>query len=99
MGLDTVELVMEIEHEFEIDLPDAEAEKIRTVGMLAEFVWERVRDQIPSAPFPPAPIHAPRAASYEAVLEKVRRIVSNQFGARLDDIQPHTRFVEDLNAD
>ena len=31
-SLDTVELVMAFEKEFEIDIPDEEAEKLRTVG-------------------------------------------------------------------
>ena len=31
-SLDTVELVMEFEDEFEMSIPDEEAEKIRTIG-------------------------------------------------------------------
>ena len=31
-SLDTVELVMALEEEFEIEIPDGEAEKIQTVG-------------------------------------------------------------------
>ena len=31
-SLDTVELVMAFEKEFDIDIPDEEAEKLRTVG-------------------------------------------------------------------
>ena len=31
-SLDTVELVMEFEKEFNIDIPDEDAEKLRTVG-------------------------------------------------------------------
>ena len=31
-SLDTVELIMEFEKEFNIDIPDEEAEKLRTVG-------------------------------------------------------------------
>ncbi len=37
-SLDTVELVMEIEDEFETSIPDEEAEKIQTVGQAIEFV-------------------------------------------------------------
>lgn len=42
MGLDTVELVLEIEQAFEISIPDQEAERIRTVGELTEYVWRKV---------------------------------------------------------
>ena len=37
-SLDTVELVMELEEEFEIDIPDDAAEKIQTVGQAVEFI-------------------------------------------------------------
>ena len=37
-SLDTVELVMEIEDEFETSIPDEEAEKIQTVGQAIEFI-------------------------------------------------------------
>ena len=37
-SLDTVELVMELEEEFEIDIPDDAAEKIQTVGKAIEFI-------------------------------------------------------------
>ncbi len=102
MGLDTVEMVMEIEQEFGIDIPDADAERIFTVGTLADYVWRRRQEVVKGiapAPLPPTPIHAPSADSYQAVLERVRRIVADHFGARLDDVQAHTRFVEDLHAD
>ena len=36
--LDTVELVMELEEEFEINIPDDAAEKIQTVGQAVEFI-------------------------------------------------------------
>jgi hypothetical protein len=38
MGLDTVELVMAVEEEFDLEIPDATAEKIFTVGDLHTFV-------------------------------------------------------------
>jgi acyl carrier protein len=39
-SLDTVELVMELEDEFETSIPDEEAEKIQTVGQAVEFIMK-----------------------------------------------------------
>jgi acyl carrier protein len=37
-SLDTVELVMELEEEFDITIPDDAAEKIQTVGQAVEYI-------------------------------------------------------------
>ncbi len=37
-SLDTVELVMEFEDEFELSIPDEEAEKIQTIGQAIDFI-------------------------------------------------------------
>lgn len=37
-SLDTVELIMELEEEFEINIPDDVADKIETVGQAIEFI-------------------------------------------------------------
>ncbi len=37
-SLDTVELVMELEEEFDINIPDEAAEKIRTVGEVVAYI-------------------------------------------------------------
>lgn len=37
-SLDTVELVMELEEEFDISIPDDAAEKIQTVGQAIDFI-------------------------------------------------------------
>lgn len=44
MGLDTVELVMEIEEAFEIAIPDDRASKMLTVGDVYEFILEKTAD-------------------------------------------------------
>ena len=43
-SLDTVELVMAFEKEFDIDIPDEEAEKLRTVGDALKYLHEKVGD-------------------------------------------------------
>lgn len=39
-SLDIVELIMALEEEFDLDIPDEEAEKIRTVGDAVNFIKE-----------------------------------------------------------
>ncbi len=41
-SLDTVELVMEFEDEFEMSIPDEEAEKIKTVGQAIDYIMEHI---------------------------------------------------------
>lgn len=42
-SLDTVELVMEFEDEFDMSIPDEEAEKIQTVGAAIDYIVEIVK--------------------------------------------------------
>jgi acyl carrier protein len=39
-SLDTVELVMALEEEFDIEIPDEDAEKIQTVNDAIEYITE-----------------------------------------------------------
>ena len=41
-SLDTVELVMAFETEFDIDIPDEDAEKMRTVGDALNYLHEKI---------------------------------------------------------
>ena len=41
-SLDTVELIMEFEKEFEVSIPDEQAEKITTVGQAIDFLVANV---------------------------------------------------------
>ncbi len=44
-SLDTVELVMEFEDEFEMSIPDEEAEKIRTIGQTIDYIVEHRKEK------------------------------------------------------
>ncbi|MCF7955525.1 MAG: acyl carrier protein [Phycisphaerae bacterium] len=43
-SLDTVELVMEFEDEFDMSIPDEEAEKIQTVGAAIDYIASISKD-------------------------------------------------------
>lgn len=40
-SLDIVELIMALEEEFDIEIPDEDAEKLTTVGAAVEYIRER----------------------------------------------------------
>ena len=42
-SLDTVELVMELEEEFDITIPDEKAEEIQTVGQAVAYIEEHTK--------------------------------------------------------
>lgn len=41
-SLDTVELVMALEEEFDIEIPDEDAEKIKTVGEAVNYIKDKL---------------------------------------------------------
>ena len=42
-SLDTVELIMALEEEFDIEIPDEKAEKIKTVGEAVSYIEENAK--------------------------------------------------------
>jgi acyl carrier protein len=43
-SLDTVELVMAFEEEFNVEVPDEEAEKLQTVGDVIRYIEDKVEE-------------------------------------------------------
>lgn len=44
-SLDVVELVMALEEEFDIEIPDEEAENVKTVENVVEYIKDRVEEE------------------------------------------------------
>ena len=44
-SLDIVELVMELEEEFDIQIPDDQAEKIKTVGEAVDYIDNAIKNK------------------------------------------------------
>ncbi len=82
MGLDSVELVMAIEEEFGLDIPDRDAEKMITVGDVYE--WLKVR--IASAD--------PVACLTQRVFYKLRRALIQNYRLERHNIAPDTRLTD-----
>ncbi len=44
-SLDTVELIMQMEEEFGMEIPDEEAEKLTTVGAVVDYIEEKTENE------------------------------------------------------
>ena len=42
-SLDTVELIMALEEKFEIEIPDEDTEKIKTVGEIVKYIEDKIK--------------------------------------------------------
>ncbi len=91
MGMDIVELVIRTEEEFGIDIPDEMAEKLVTVGDLADCVQVCLKLATGEN------VWARR--SPERVRRRVRAIVVHQQGLRRSQVVDSARFVDDLGMD
>lgn len=85
MGLDTVELIIEVEEAFGIEIPDRFAERMLTVGDLYDFVIDNIE----------APIwgNCLSASTFLAIRKSVNQLgVEKRFGpsSKLVDVLPET---------
>ncbi|MBX9724393.1 MAG: phytanoyl-CoA dioxygenase family protein [Candidatus Obscuribacterales bacterium] len=84
-GLDTVELVMAIEEEFGLEIPDVAAEKMVTVG----DTYDYLRMRLASAP--------PAECLSQKIFYKLRRGLIDNFKVKRHSISPDTKLVDVLS--
>src|SRR5215470_16025445 len=101
-SLDTVELVMAFEEAFDIEIPDEDAEKIRTVQDAISYIEQHAKASKQSCPSNSARSrHIPgrSLAKMASVDERVKQIIVEQLGVDEGEVTPNASFVDDLGAD
>lgn len=92
MGLDSVEMVLELEEAFEIRVPDEEAEHVRTINDLVEMVIRNLD-----------PEEFPSRTGDEhlrlIVFEKTQRIVAGVLSIDPCRVTTTAHLIEDLGVD
>jgi acyl carrier protein len=86
MGLDSVELVMNAEEHFGIEIPDHVAEALFTVGDLHGFIVAEL-NRLGRRPNP------------EIVFVELRQLICDQFGIKPERIVAEAGIVKDLGID
>jgi hypothetical protein len=90
MGMDIVELFLAVEPRFGVDIPDGEAETMRTVGMLHDWLVEKRPDFCA----PPKGESTP-----DEIWLIILELTEQQASVKRSSIQPESRWVEDFGMD
>ena len=86
MGLDTVELVMAIEEEFELSISDGDAEKILTPQDMGNLIETILRES--GRPMP-----------RESLDQKLKEITLDQIGISESEYRVDAEYVRDFRMD
>ena len=86
MGLDTVELVLAVEEHFNVEIPDAEASRLVTVGMLQAWLVNELQ-------------RLGRAPDLERTFSELKELICRHAGVGPEQVVPGARFVKDLHMD
>ena len=86
MGLDTVELIMAVEEEFALAIPNQTAATLETVGDIHRFVLAFLRER-------------GEATEEAMVWERVRQVVIRELAVLPEEVVPAAHIVYDLHAD
>ncbi len=88
MGVEIVELVMAVEEEFDVDLPNSALEHVETAGELFALVRLHLARRDPQAPDAP-----------EEIWRRLVEVVVHETGVDRGRIVPDAAFVGDLRLD
>ncbi len=86
MGLDTVELVMAIEEEFSIEIPNADAARLGVLGDMQDYIVRALRQR-------------GETPDESQVWQRLTAVVVAQLGVRPEEVTRSAHVVKDLHAD
>jgi acyl carrier protein len=99
MGMDVVELIMQVEESFVLDLPDDECDQVRTVGDLYRPVLKKLDVLYEPAQREPYPRRESPPWTAAKVWTNLKLIVVDQLQVKEDEVRESASFLEDLGAD
>ena len=88
MGLDIVEMVIEVETSFGITISDQDASQLRTVGDLYQYVAASV-----------VPADESAKSCEGALWERYLDVLEREIRVARSELRPEARFVQDLGMD
>ena len=86
MGLDIVELIMEVEQTFDVSIGNADVEQARTVGQLFDVVCAQVAQRDPT-------VGTDRTGP---LWERYLAVIESELGIARDQLRPDADFIRDL---
>ena len=94
MGLDTVETVMEIEEEFDLAIPDNDAQEIETIGDLYRYVLGRLGINYEPGATPLTPAVPGEPCPNVVVFHRLRRSLMDVCGITRRAVKPSTELTD-----
>lgn len=86
MGLETVELVMAVEEEFRIAIPDEAAPGLAVVGEMHDYILRALQQR-------------GETPDDEVIWQRLRTLIVEQIGVKPAEVTRDAHFVHDLNLD
>lgn len=85
MGLETVEIVLWAEREFDLKIPDADAAHLATIGELVNYLAHRSKAA-----------HGAHSFDAEHIFDRMSRMLQQQYSVPESEIHLDARFYDDL---
>ena len=89
MSLDSMEVLMRIERDFDVDIPDPTAERLETVEAVVAFLHQELAKRRQSD-------SKARSWSEKELLDALRDIIVDEVGVARHRITPQAHFRKDL---